>query len=136
MLQPNRCNFIDQGMADELAWNARFGIDLLLEWKNDQHQIDPLGDRLNPTRSPRPDLRADIVDDRNAETLGRLGQSKIEIGIIDQDQQIHSFPKHLNRESIRRPNRLQMDQNLKNSDDPQLRDIEEDFNPGAPHGIS
>ena len=65
-----------------------FAIDRLLERKDHEHAIRDRADRLQPSRAPRPDLRADVVDDRDAEALDRRRQAEIEIGKVDEDQRV------------------------------------------------
>ena len=70
---------IDQRMADELHRHARLAVDRFLERKDHQHAIGDRADRLQPPGAPRPDLRADVVDDRNAERADAARQRKVEV---------------------------------------------------------
>ena len=67
-------------MTDELHRNAGLAIDRLLERKDRQHAIDEPLHRLQPAGPPGPELRADVVDDRNAERVERLPSRKLKSG--------------------------------------------------------
>ncbi len=64
-----RVDQIDQRMPDELDRHAGVAIDRFLERKNHEHAIGDRADGLQPAGTPGPDLRADVVDDRDAELL-------------------------------------------------------------------
>ena len=71
---------VDQRMTDEFDRHAGFAIDRFFEWKNHQHPIGNVANRFQPTLPPRPNLRADVIDDRHAEPVDGGGEPKIEIG--------------------------------------------------------
>ena len=77
-------------MADELNRHAAVPIDGFLERKDDQHQIGELTDRLEPLRTPRPDLRADVVHHRNPERFDAPRQPEIEIRKVDDDERVRT----------------------------------------------
>ena len=80
---------IDQRMADELHRHAGLAIDRLLERKDHEHAIGDLANRLDPPGTPRPDLRADVVDDRDAEPLARRARGgKLKSEIVDDDERV------------------------------------------------
>ena len=54
-----------------------------------------VANRLQPSRPPRPDLRADVVDDRNAEPLDAARQRKVEVGKIDDDERVGTIRRAL-----------------------------------------
>src|SRR2546422_518368 len=72
-------------MSDEFDRHAGVAIDLLLERKDHEDEVRDLADRLQAAGAPRPDLRADVVDDGNAEPFELTRQRKIEIRKIDRD---------------------------------------------------
>ena len=61
-------------------------VEILFEWEDDGHVIDAFGNPFDPTRAPRPNLWADIIQHRYAEAFGSLSQFEVEFRIIDQDQ--------------------------------------------------
>ena len=79
---------IDQRMPDEFDRHAAGLVNRRLERKNDEHAIRDGADRGEPPRPRRPDLGADVVDDRNAEALDRRSEAEIEAGKVDQDERI------------------------------------------------
>src|ERR1043166_2122954 len=78
-------------MADELDRYTGLAIDILFERKNHEDAIRNLPDCLDPFRTPRPYLRTDVVDNRNAERLHAARKAEIEIREIDDDQAVRTF---------------------------------------------
>ena len=77
-------------MSHPLDWNAGASINLFLEGKDDQHPVGYALHRLHPAWPPRPQLRADVVDDRHAELAHGVREPEIEVGKIDRDEHIGS----------------------------------------------
>src|SRR5437868_12921369 len=71
-------------MPDKLCWNATFAVKLLLERKDHQHFVDILAYQFDARRPPRPQLRADVVDHWNATLVEFLGETKVEVGKVDE----------------------------------------------------
>ena len=67
---------IDERMPDELDGHAGLLVDRRLERKDHEHAIDVAANRLEPPGAPRPELRADVVDDRHAERAASTGSSR------------------------------------------------------------
>ena len=78
-------------MSDELHRHAAITIDGFLERKDDEDTIGELSNRGEPTRPPRPDLRADVVHDRDTEAPDASRQPEVEIRKIDDDQGIRAL---------------------------------------------
>src|SRR5690349_8781615 len=83
-----RLDNLQQWMADEADLDPVALIKTRLEWKNDRHVVDPSGDLLDPIFAPSPNLRADIVKDRNPKKLGTTRETQVEFGKIDQHEEI------------------------------------------------
>ena len=83
-----RCRQLEQRMAHEAHVHALRAIQRLLEREDHQHPIDQRLHRLHAARAPRPQLRADVVDDRDAQRLDGAHQPEVEIGIVDEDQHV------------------------------------------------
>ena len=83
-----RAREIDERMSDELHRHAGIAIDLFLERKDHEHAIDEPLHHLHAALAPRPELRADVIDDGHAELLDRRGETEIEVGKIDQDERV------------------------------------------------
>ena len=75
---------IGQRMPDELGFDAALAIELLLEGEDHQHLADVLPHQLDARLPPRPQLRADVVDHRDAALVQLARQAKIEVGEVDQ----------------------------------------------------
>src|SRR5438067_5676278 len=78
-------------MSDELHRHAAVTINGFLERKDDEDTIGELSNRGEPTRPPRPDLRADVVHDRDTEAPDASRQPEVEIRKIDDDQRIRAL---------------------------------------------
>jgi hypothetical protein len=70
-------------MTHELHPDAGALIERLLEREDHQHAIDILLHRIHATGAPRPELGADVVHNRDAQSTQRRHQLEIEIGEID-----------------------------------------------------
>ena len=79
---------IDERMPDEFHGHAFPSIQLLFERKDHQHPADEPLHRLHAAGAPRPELRADVVDHRNAETMERCHQAEVEVGKVDRDEDV------------------------------------------------
>src|SRR5262249_54709232 len=55
---------------------------------DDEDATGELADRREPLRPPRPDLRADVVHDRNAQPPDAAREPEIEIGKVDDDERV------------------------------------------------
>ena len=61
-------------------------VDRRFERKDHQHAIGDRPHRREPSGARRPDLRADVIDHRDAEALDRRRETEVESGEIDQDR--------------------------------------------------
>src|SRR3954462_9602473 len=75
-------------MSDELDRAAGVPVNRLFERKDHEHAIGNGLNRLDATGPPRPDLRADVVDDRNPKRLEVAGEADIEAEIVDDDEDV------------------------------------------------
>src|SRR5919204_6187238 len=78
----------DERMPDELHWHAGVPINLFLERKDDEHAIGEGANRVDAPRPPRPDLRADVVNHRDAKPPDLLREPEIEVRKIDDDERV------------------------------------------------
>ena len=60
-------------MADERRIDAVALVKGCLERKDHRHAINPTGDLAYPSFTPRPDLRAHVIENWNAQRLGITG---------------------------------------------------------------
>ena len=75
-------------MADPFDRDIRAAIDFLLEGEDDQHAIGDALHGLHPPRPPRPQLRTDVVHDRDAQPPHRLREMEVEVGRVDGDEDV------------------------------------------------
>lgn len=72
-------------MAYELGFYVAGAVEIFLEGKDDHHAADAL---LHPAEAfalPRPELRADEVDDRDVQLAEFAGEAKIDVGEVYKD---------------------------------------------------
>src|SRR2546422_8986522 len=74
-------------MPDERAGNAGATIELHLERQDDHHVVNATLNPPHAARTPRPELRRDVIDHAMPGPLGHAGEVKIEPGIVDQDDE-------------------------------------------------
>src|SRR5213593_2484956 len=79
-------------MPDERAGNAGAAIELHLERQDDHHVVNATLDPPHAARTPRPELRRDVIDHAMPGPLGHAGEVKIEPGIVDQDDEVEGVP--------------------------------------------
>src|SRR5580658_941702 len=71
-------------MADELGVDAVLAIERFLEWEDDQHTAHVLPHLLDAVFFPRPELRADEIDDRDAEAMELAKEAEMEVGEVNE----------------------------------------------------
>ena len=81
---------VEQRMPDPLHRNAGILVDLFFERKNHQDPIDEPLHGLHASRAPRPELRADVVHDGDAELPERAAESEVEVGKVDRDEDVRA----------------------------------------------
>ena len=100
-----RSRQIHEWMADELHRHVGIAVQLLFERKNDQHAVGKPLHHAHAALSPCPQLRAYVIDDRDAELLDRGGKPEIEVGKVDDDEglrllgagDVNQLPEHRQR---------------------------------------
>ena len=75
---------LGQRMADKLGVDAALAVKRLLKGKDDQHAVDVPLHQLDAVFLPGPELRADEVDDGNAEAVELLGEPEMDVGKVDE----------------------------------------------------
>ncbi len=76
---------VGQGMAEELGVDVAGAVEGGLEGEDDQHAGDALLHPAQTAALPGPELRADQVDDRDAEALAVGGEAEVDVGEVDED---------------------------------------------------
>src|SRR5579875_725016 len=72
-------------MAHELGCDLAVLVKRGLEGKDDHHARDALLHPAKPLWLPRPELRADEVDDRNVERAKLVGEAEVDVREVDED---------------------------------------------------
>ena len=88
---PRRRHHVEERMADPLDRHAGITIDALLEFEDHQDAVGDAAHRLHAPRTPGPELRADVVDDRHPELAQGAGEREVEVGKIDGDEDVWTF---------------------------------------------
>src|SRR5438552_2296873 len=83
-------------MAYKNRAEARCLIELGFEWENTEHQINRLGHLRNATPVPRPNLRADVINNFQLWKFRaqRTGEAQIKSRVIDQHD--CAWPRSIN----------------------------------------
>ena len=74
-----------EGMADELGFDVASAVEGLLEGEDDEHLRDALLDPAEAGMLPRPELRGDEPDDRDARAVEVFGEAEVDVGKVDED---------------------------------------------------
>ena len=85
------CQRLQQRMADKFRPHGRFGVNFWFKRKYAEHSVDAGGDFRNPPRLPCPHLRADVIDDGNADLVEPLCEADVEARIVDHDDGVRPF---------------------------------------------
>ena len=97
-------HLIGKGITDIFDVDIETGVKGRLKREDGGKTVDDFGDTLHPSAPPRPDLRADIIEDGNAKLPGNSGEAQIEIGEIDEDEKIWTLRSLQNRlEALKSP---------------------------------
>src|SRR5579862_6073334 len=72
-------------MAHEGSFDSVLAVKGFFEGEDDKHAVNVTPHATNAVFLPRPELRADEVDDRNAEPAECASQGKIHIGEVNED---------------------------------------------------
>src|SRR5664280_1118161 len=83
---------VGKRMADKLRLNAALAVEALLERENHQHLANIFPHLLDATLLPRPELRADVVNDRYPALVQLARQAQIEIGEVDEHRGVWPSP--------------------------------------------
>ena len=89
-----RPHTIEQGMPDEVRAHALGRVERRLERKDHRQPVDAAGDLADATPTPRPDLRADVVEHGDTVPVRDPRQRQVELGEVDQDQEIGTLVAH------------------------------------------
>ena len=80
-----RFRSISEWMSDIADVNSMLPVEVLLEGKDHNHLADIFADLLHPAGTPRPDLRAYKVKNRDTRFVKLTGQTQVEVRKINED---------------------------------------------------
>src|SRR5579862_7349808 len=124
-------------MSDEGRVHPAIAIELLLEGKNHQSLVDVVTDQPHATLPPRPELRGDIVDRRDAAPLHLPRDAPVERRGIDDDSQIRlALVGFRDQSSIEPENLWQMTEDLRDADDSQVFRVDNGVAACGAHAVS
>ena len=79
-------------MPHELSRDATLAIELLLEGKNHQHLVHVFANALDAALLPGPQLRTDVIDNRDSLRVKLAGQAQVEVRKVDQHGCVGASP--------------------------------------------
>src|SRR5262249_26312136 len=133
-----RSNDVEKRMANETRQLLPIGIvEPFFERKDDAEAIDAPCDLAYSSAAPGPYLRTDVVEDGDAELLGLLGEEQVELGIVDEDDQVGTL--FLQKALEATVGREQATEGSKGLDQAHRRDaggIDEDAHAGLPQTLA
>src|SRR5580700_5347037 len=124
-------------MADERRIDSTIAVKLLFKGKNHQRLVDVVTNKAHAPLAPRPELRRDIVDDRDAALLHLPRDAPVERRRIDHDCEIRlalvSFGDQMLEQSI---DLRQMAQDFSNADDRKIFRVDNRIAAGSAHPLA
>src|SRR5262249_7310677 len=124
-------------MSYVLGFDAVLAVEVYFKRKDDQHPIDVALQRVHSIAPPRPDLRADVVDD--AETLAMKApcEPHVEVGPVDQHYDRRpSGERGSDQLSICSIETGQLSQHLADSNRGDRTDVDHKIDSGLAHLVS
>ncbi len=124
-------------MPDESRIHAAVAIKLLLERKDHQRLVDVLAQELHPPLPPRPELRADVIDHRNAALAHLTGHAPVERGRVDHDRNIGPpLVRGANQFLVETEDFRKMAEDLGDADNGKVLRIDNDLATGGTHALA
>src|SRR5208283_264824 len=126
-----------QGMADEGGIDSTVAVELFLEGKDYQRLVDVIAQQANPSLAPSPELRRNVIDDRNASLLHLPGDAPVESGRVDDDRKVRlALIGFGDQTLIEAVDFRQMAKNLSDADDREILRVDHGVAPSSPHALS
>ena len=123
---------LDERMSDVGHRHVVRFVELFLEREDDEHPVDVLRDVPHSPPPPGPELRRDVVDDVQPQLLAALGQAQVELGIVDEEDDVRTFALDLLDDLIEdAPEHRQMAEDVEEADDAHLAGVMEERHPLA-----
>src|SRR6185437_5142026 len=109
-------------------------VKLLFEREDHECLVYVLTKKLDTSLAPGPELRAHIIDDRNATFLHLASHAPVECGRIDDDGQVGTMSVRLGNEAAKQsPNFRKMAKDLGDPDDSEVFSINDGAASGSTH---
>ena len=123
-------------MTDESRIDAAIPIKLFLKGKDHQRFVDVFAQQAHPSLAPRPELRANVIDDGNAALVHLARDAPVESGRVDDDGKIRFALVGLRNQLVKQaPDFWQMIQNFGNSDHCKVSGVDDRVATCGPHAI-
>ncbi len=75
-------------MPNERCSNTSFVKELLLKWQDNGELADRPSKRGHAVRTPRPELRSDVVENRHTGGMCETGETEVEAWVVNQDDEV------------------------------------------------
>src|SRR6267142_1647976 len=123
-------------MADEGRVHAAVAIELFFEGKDDERFVDVVADQADSALSPRPELRCDVVDRRDAASLHLSGHAPVECWRVDDDGEV-GLPAigFFTQVAIKTENFRQVAENFGDADYGQVFGVDDRVASGGAHAV-
>src|SRR5580658_4007808 len=123
-------------MSHETRVYSTIAVKLFFEGENHQSFVDVFAQQSYPPLPPRPELRANVVHDRNPALVHLASNPPVERRRINDDGEIRStlirFGDQLVKQAI---DLRQMADNFGNADDRKVFRIDDNVAPSSPHAL-
>src|SRR5262245_60970184 len=124
-------------MADVRDVHSVFAVKLLLEGKDHDHLADVHLDLLHAPATPRPDLRADKIENRNTEAVELARQTEVEVREVDEHGCVGLAPCSFCDHALESPADIrQMLNDFRQSNDRDVSRVDQQLATGSMHLVS
>ena len=117
--------------------NPGISIERHLERKQGQHLLHSARHLVDPVLTPRPDLRADIIDNPQTRLFGPARKWQVEARRVDHDHHASSpFPRSPQQTPRHQQPRRDLGEHFDKAHHIQSLDVEQRFDPGGPKVVT
>src|ERR1035438_1351495 len=123
-------------MADESRVHAAIPVELFFERKDHQGFIHVLAQKLHPSLPPCPELRTDVVHDRNAASPHPPGHSPVEARGVDDDREVRPpLVGRANQTLIEAENLRKMAEDFSDADNREVLGVDDNIAARGAHAL-
>ena len=124
-------------MADEGRVHAAVAVELFFEGEDDERLVDVVADQADASLPPRPELRRDVVDRRDAALFHLAGDAPVECGGVDDDGEVGLAPVGFaNQAAIEAEDFRQVAENFGDADDGEIFGVDDGVASGGAHAVA